>query len=133
MALYGNIAHLSKREIYGSDMADVYRQSKIVIDIQRENIIPMTCGTSDRIFKAMGVGAFYLTYPINDIGRLFEPRKHFDMYDNTLSGLIEKIDYWLNHEDQREAIAVAGQVEIEKYHTLKVRINQYWNLMEGML
>ena len=130
----GRIAGFSKDEILGSKMANIYRQSRIAINISWK--IFSTDGgwnTSDRIFKAMGCGAFYLTYPIQKLNRYFVAGKHLGVYDpNTLDSMMENIKYWLDHETEREQIALAGQKVVLQQHTLKARLPELWRAMEGL-
>ena len=126
----GRIPNLTAKCAYGTNMANAYAAHRISFDIQREYVTPMECGTSDRMFKAMGCGVLYITYPIKGIERLFTPGKHFVEYDGTYDDLVNKIKYYLEHKEEREKIAVEGQKEVLKAHTLKTRLNQYWEVME---
>ncbi|MES2850561.1 MAG: glycosyltransferase, partial [Bacteroidota bacterium] len=46
----------------------------------------------------------------------FESGKHVVWCDDSLSDLIEKIDHYLEHTAEREAMAVAAKKHLEKYH-----------------
>lgn len=127
----GKVSGFPDYFVYGSEMANLYRQSRIAIDICRGRTVPMKFQTSDRIYKAMGCGCFYLTFPIQEIERLFIPGVHLDTYDDTFEGLVEKIRYYLNNETKRREIAARGEKEVLEKHTLKVRLREYWALMEN--
>jgi hypothetical protein len=60
----GKVAGINTRHAYGPKMSEIYLQSKIAIDIIRARALDLNFQTSDRIFKAMGNGCFYLVYPI---------------------------------------------------------------------
>lgn len=133
------LAHLSQTfdvayhwHMFGSDMVYAYSQAKIAIGIHRNQALknPGDFITSDRIYKAMGCGIFYLSHPVDKIELLFKPGVHLDMHDRSFENMVEKIKYWLEHEKEREEIAKTGQAEIFKNHTLSVRVKQYWQLME---
>lgn len=126
----GSIDGFSRKIVQGTDAANLYRQSKIVIDIKRPGYKEMKFRTSDRLFKVMGCGAFFLTYPIEGVEKCFLPEKHFDFYDDTFEGLCEKIKYYLRYEKKRERIAAAGAEIIAAEHTITRRVEQYWELME---
>lgn len=117
--------------VFGAEMADVYRQSKIAIDVKREagGYMYGACTMSDRIYKAMGCGAMYLAFEIPQIEKLFVPNKEMVMY-SSYTDMVKKIRYYLEHEDEREQIAAAGTTAIAKSHTLTIRVGQYWDLME---
>ena len=113
----------------GAAMANIYRQSKIVIDIKRSGIVYSDFTTSDRIYKAMGCGAFYLTFDIPKIELLFEPNKHLMLY-NSYGDLVNLIRYFLKYEEEREEIAACGAEEVHTKHLLEHRIPTFWELME---
>jgi len=115
---------------FGTEMANLYRQSKIAIDIKRGNFEYGDFTTSDRIYKAMGCGAMYLTFGIPKIERLFMPDRHLITY-GSYGDMVFKIREYLKHEVERELVALNGQREIEANHTLRTRIDQYWALMEA--
>lgn len=119
-------------KLFGEEMANAYNQAKIALGINwaetsYEYSGPFT--TSDRMFKAMGCGAFYLIEPVQNLELVFEQGKHLDVYDGSQKQLFEKVEYWLQNVDDRENVAAAGQLEVLQNHTLSVRIRQYWNLM----
>lgn len=124
------IADGSTLSAFGSDMANIYTQSKIAIDIKRGNFHYGDFTTSDRMYKAMGCGAMYLTFEIPQIERLFVPDRDLVCYSN-YADMIEKIRNYLAHETDRELIALNGQREIATKHTLRTRIDQYWALMDS--
>jgi hypothetical protein len=118
--------------MFGSDMVYAYKQTKIAIGInwnQSSYEYDGSFTTSDRIFKAMGCGVFYLANPVKNIELLFKPGIHLDMYDGSFRHMMEKVEYWVSHEKERLEIAKCGQEEIFKNHALNVRIKQYWELM----
>ena len=116
--------------VYGQPMADIYRQSKIAVDIKRQHFTYGKCTTSDRIYKAMGCGAMCLTYEIPAIERLFRPGEEMVMYSD-YEDLAAKIHYYLEHEAEREIIASAGAKAVAEKHTLTIRLAEYWALMEN--
>ena len=133
-AICGIIGGRRKNNVYGSEMANTYRQSKIVIDMPWVKF-PCTddYDTSDRIYKAMGCGAFYLTYPIKKLDLFFRTGYHLDTYSPVeLKPLIEKIRYYLARNKEREMIALQGQKEVLLKHTLRTRLQEMWDKMEGL-
>jgi len=118
---------VSGNTIIGSKaVANFYSQSKIAIDIpgslypRKELMIPQ------RLYQAMGLGCLFVSQWVPNMEQLFIPKVHLDMYeDNTIEGLCSKIDYYLEHQDELKRIALAGQNEIMKNHTIEVRVKQY--------
>ena len=118
--------------VHNRAMAEIYAQSRIAIGIQRT----LFCTnapyvTSNRIYNAMGSGAFYLTYPITQLGALFVNGNHLAVYENeTIECLRKEIDFWLENERLREWIAVEGQRQVLRFHTLRQRVPEYWRVFE---
>lgn len=131
MAIYGKLPGLASSLVFGSDMANVYAEAKVVIDIKRIGFDYGEFDTSDRLFKALGCGASYLTYEIPRLDILFNPGVHLTTYDDTRDDLIERIGYLLDNEGEREKIASQGKEEVWNKHLLTHRIADYWYLMES--
>ena len=120
--------------LIGSDMTEAYAQAKIAVGLPRDGFtgLPGEYVTSNRIYNAMGSGAFYLSHNINNVELFFEPKVHMDMVkDDTFEEFDEKIQYYLENENERERIAYTGQQEILKNHTLKTRVREYISLLEN--
>ena len=128
--VYGQIPPLSRRWVVGSEMANIYRQHKLTIDIERSGVERIPQILSDRSYKAMGCGCPLLTYQITDLDLVFKPGVHLMTYDDTYDDLVDKIRYWLDHDKERELIAAAGHAEVMANHTLKKKLPEYWAVME---
>ena len=117
------------------EMAKIYAQSKIAINIRRGSGFNDDGDflTSNRIFNAMGCGAFYLTHTVRKLEIFFKEGVHLVTHDSTYKDVESKIKYYLNSPVERERIALAGQTEILLNHTLEVRVKQYWHEMEKIL
>lgn len=98
--------------------AEMYRSCKISIGI---NHYDLDRYDSDRLFRAMGCGAFYLNKKHTGIFKDFQDSKHLVVWD-TIDDLIEKIKYYLNHDGERQAIARLGNEFVEEKHTWENRI-----------
>jgi len=120
-----------KKEIRGWGMAEVYAQSKIAINIQRELFLnPGAFVTSNRTYNAMGSGAFFINHRVKQLELVFDIGIDCAMHTDTLQDLCDKIDYYLEHEEKRELIAKNGQNKVLYYHTLEQRIKEYWEVMQ---
>ncbi|MGB8643942.1 MAG: glycosyltransferase [Anaerolineae bacterium] len=120
------LARLSKRwkmndytrPYYGEEMARIYSQSKIVLNITLGRILNM------RIFEAPPCGALLLTKRAdNGQNDLFREGEHFDTFE-TLDELEHKVEYYLAHPEERERIARAGQAWALSHHTYAQRAQQ---------
>lgn len=120
-----------KSTIQGRELAKRYANAKIAIGLDWGKEYFYRPYQSDRIFKAMGCGAFFLTYNTPSLSKLFLPGLHLDVYEpDDFDGLVHKIDWYLNQDpESREQIAAYGQEEVMKKHTLKIRLGQYYKAM----
>jgi spore maturation protein CgeB len=53
------------------------------------------------------------------------------MHNDTFDDLCRMIDYYLEHDTEREIIAQLGQNEVLTKHTLDKRVPLYYELMEN--
>ncbi|MCS7207301.1 MAG: glycosyltransferase [Dehalococcoidia bacterium] len=98
------------------EIAQVYSRAKIVFNI------PVGNDLNPRFFEAMACGALLLTKrAANGQEVLFQEGVHYVGFD-TERELLEKIDYYLSHDEERERIARAGYEEVHKNHTLVHRV-----------
>lgn len=97
------------------EMARIYAQSKIVINICFDNDVNM------RVFEAMASGALLITDEADGLEELFEDGKHLVIYrdDEQACALIEK---YLGDEEARERIARAGSELVLAEHTYEKRL-----------
>lgn len=121
----------------GSVASNYYLRSKIGLQLLRE---PDTCANqerdlwdfyhSSRTQHIMGIGTFLLTHKIKKLEQVFEDGKHLVTYSDR-NDMMKKIEYYLKNNEERDKIALAGQKEILKKHTVTHRIKEFWKLMEG--
>src|SRR5713226_5561982 len=101
------------------EMAEVYKQSKIVVNIGRDDY-PQDANL--RTFEAMAAGALLLTSLPSELTQLgFEPGKHFLGFRirNEIVPLIRK---YLVDEPARRQIAEAAREKVLREHTYDVRV-----------
>lgn len=107
------------------DAAKKFSQSKIVFNISIKDDINM------RVFESLATGSMLLTNYIPTLGELFEDKKHLVMY-KTLDEMVELAKYYLEHEQEREKIALEGQKECLEKHTYKHRIEKIMSFIENV-
>ncbi len=106
------------RKYLPEEIASVYNQSQMVFNWAVNGDVNM------RVFEALCSGRLLLTNAIpNGLEELFENRKHLVIYHNS-EELIELARYYLEHPDEREAIAKAGQAQVLAKHTYQHRTEQ---------
>ena len=80
---------------------------------------------SNRLYEIIGRGGFLIFPLIPGIEKEFIPGEHFIPYNyGDYIGLKRKIDYYLNHEKDREKIRLAGFEHCKKNHTYTIRCKE---------
>jgi hypothetical protein len=96
---------------FGNEMYRVYNQCKMVVNLTNLG------GFNMRNFETMASGAMLLTdTEMGGMDDLFQERTHFVRFSGA-EDLFRKIDYYLAHPGEREAIARAGQAEVIAKHS----------------
>lgn len=114
--LYEKYKINEQRFYYQSEIPEIYSRAKIVLNM------PLGDDLNYRTFEAMSCGSLLLTRRIkNGQEILFKEGVHFAAYENE-NELVEKLNYYLSHPDDREKIAQAGLEEIRKTHSLDMRL-----------
>lgn len=81
-----------------------------------------------RMFKIMGCGGFFLTDPTEGLEILYTPGKEIECFSN-FNELVEKIRYYLTHNEEREKIAQAGYERSLCDHTCEKRFNEIFKIV----
>lgn len=108
-------------EVWGRDMYDVLRRSKITLNSHIDAANGMAGNM--RLYEATGVGTFLLTDNSPNLPTLFQPGVHVGAYDSA-EDCIAKIKYFLANDTQREVIAKAGQEHTLRNHTYRLRLTE---------
>lgn len=98
----------------------VFKKAKINLNISLRSIIS---GIPLRAFDIMGAGGFLLTNYQSDFMNFFAPDEDFVYYDSR-EDLLNKIAYYLGHEEERAQIAENGFRKIAEKHTYKHRVDE---------
>lgn len=105
---------------YYEQMPLVFKQSRINLNIALRSI---KTGIPLRAFDIMGSGGFLLSSFQEDFLDDFIPGEDFAYYESK-EDLLYKIDYYLNHEEERMAVAKNGHDKIAGAHTFRHRIRE---------
>ncbi len=106
----------------GDQRYDIYSHSKIVVDINWSSM-PAE-GLSNRPFEVAGCGVLFMTDNVRaDIYRAYEVGKEVIVFTDE-SDLRQKVRYYLEHESERNEIAMAGYAKTVAKHTYIERIKQ---------
>lgn len=105
---------------YYTEMPLVFKKSRINLNISLRSILS---GIPLRAFDIMGCGGFLLSNYQEDFLENFTPGEDFVCYESE-QDLLQKIDYYLAHEDERQAIAKNGHDKVAAAHTYRDRVRQ---------
>lgn len=114
---------------YWQEMPIVFHNSKININFTIPNIID---GTPLRVLDIMACHGFCLTTYRKDLLRHFENGKELVIFEGK-EDLLRKVDYFLEHEKEREQIAENGYQKIKKYHTYSIRLKEMFRILGNHL
>ncbi len=117
-------------EAWGLDMYNVFKAAKIVVN--RHGEVAENYASNMRLFEATGVGSLLITDEKDNLGELFEVGKEIETYGDP-DELVDKIKYFLAHEEQRARIARAGQARTLREHTYLHRMQELEQLLEPYL
>lgn len=99
----------------GIEMMNIYKQSKIVFNDYGE--IAEGTGVNQRMFEVLGVGSLLITREAENLKKEY-PQNIFVMFSDE-KDCLDKINYYLKNEKEREEIASAGQKYILENFTYK--------------
>ena len=111
----------------GEATSIIFRGSKINLNISLKGI---EGGTPQRIMDIMGAGGFVLTNYCEETAEIFEEDKEIVMFRNP-EELLEKVDYYLTHDKEREQIARAGHEKVMNCYTYEKKAKQLLDWVEG--
>lgn len=100
------------------DMPKIFHLSKINLNFTSK---PIRTGLPLRLWDILGAGGFVLTNYQSEIPEYFEVGKDLEVYTSE-EDLIEKIRYYLEHEEERKEIAKNGYKKAKEQHSLEARI-----------
>lgn len=119
---YGNGGIKSVR---GDQLNKLYSSTKIVVGDTLCIGFNYPDYWSDRIYETMGRGGFIIHPYIKGLEKEFEDKKHLVFYEyGNFDQLKELIDYYLVHDEEREAIRKAGHELVKNNYTYKNRWEQ---------
>ncbi|MBW4487536.1 MAG: glycosyltransferase [Trichocoleus desertorum ATA4-8-CV12] len=110
-----------KPAVFGLEMFQTLQNSKITFN-NHINISPRSASNM-RLFEATGVGTCLVTDWKENLAELFDPDNEVVTYQSA-DECVEKVEWLLEHPQERVAIAQAGQARTLKDHTFEKRALQ---------
>jgi spore maturation protein CgeB len=115
---------------WGLDMYRVLARSRIVVN--RHIDVAEGYANNMRLYEATGVGALVVTESAPNLADLFEPDREVVTYTG-LDDLREKLAHLLERDDERRAIAAAGQGRTLRDHTYARRMQELVRILAARL
>ena len=111
------------------DMIRLFSTSRINLNLSNASVAtsldpegePGLLQIKGRDFEVPACGGFLLTQENPELYEYFEPGKEIAVYRDT-EDLVEKIQYYLTHHEERERIRKAGYARFLKDHTMLARL-----------
>jgi spore maturation protein CgeB len=117
-------------EAWGLDMYEVLARSRIVLN--RHIDVAEDFANNMRLYEATGAGALLLTDAKRNLSDLFQPGAEVVAYRDA-DDLIAQLQRLRADDDERIAIATAGQARTLRDHTYRRRMQQLAEILEGRL
>ncbi len=116
-------------QAWGRWMYEILYSSRITLN-HHGDIPPFA--NNLRLFEATGVGTLLITDWKANLHEMFEPGKEVVTY-RAPEECVELIQYYLRHEDEREAISRAGQQRTLQEHTYAQRMQELVQIVRKYL
>jgi spore maturation protein CgeB len=117
-------------EVWGLDMYRALARSRMTVN--RHIGVAENNANNMRLYEATGVGTLLITDRKDNLSELFEIDKEVVVYSSPAEA-VEKIQYYLQHPDEGNAIAKAGQLRTLRDHTYEARMTELVPILERHL
>ena len=113
---------------YEKDLPFIYHYSRINLNITSKTI---ESGIPQRLFDGLSCGGFCLTNYQTEIAECFEDGVELVMY-TSMADMLEKVTYYLEHEEERQQIAENGYRKVVECFGLVERVQSMLEMVVGM-
>ena len=114
-------------EAWGLEMLRILRSARV--SLNRHSEAARGNANNLRLYEATGVGSLLLTDEKRNLHELFEPGREVVVYRDA-GDLVARARYYLDHEEERNEIAAAGQRRTLADHTFERRISELATLLD---
>ncbi len=102
----------------------IFKCSKINLNMTNR---PFKSGIPLRVFDIMGSGGFLISNYQPELAEIFIPGEDIVLYES-IPDLLSKIEYFLEHEEERLQIAKNGYRKVKELHSYDVRLEEILRL-----
>lgn len=111
------------------EMPIIFHESKINLNMTAK---PIQSGLPLRIFDVLASEGFLITNYQTQLPEAFEIGKDLESYSSG-EELLDKVNFYLQHEELRREIAHNGYEKVKQNHTYRIRMKQIMEVMEKEL
>ena len=112
-----------------TEMPLVFHESRINLNITMR---PIATGLSLRLFDVCGCGGFLLTNYQEELPELYEPGVEVETFSSP-EEMLDKAAWYLEHEEERSAIARAAYERTKAEHTIEKRVAEMIRIINSTL
>jgi hypothetical protein len=116
--------------VWGIEMYEIFHKSLITLN-HHIDVADAYAGNG-RLFEATGMGTLLVTDWKKNLHEMFEPGKEVVAY-RSAEECAEIVQYYLEHNEERDAIARAGQQRTLRDHTYYQRMQEFANIVQKYL
>ncbi|BCG60645.1 CgeB family protein [Paenibacillus sp. URB8-2] len=136
--LYGDRIEIGKW-MSPQETSVAYSGSKIVINLHRSHVDDVAnnntlaisaASPNPRTFEIAASGTLQLSDVRDDLATFYKPGEEIVTFSTPLE-MIDKVHYYLTHEEERQAIALKGLERTLRDHTYPKRVNQLLTTIFG--
>ena len=117
-------------EAWGLEMFRVLAKAGIAVN--RHIDVAEEYANNMRLYEATGVGSLLLTDAKLNLGELFEVGQEVVAYRDE-DELVDAVEHYLAHEEERAAVAAAGQRRTLADHTYPVRMRELADILDAYM
>ncbi|MBD5537118.1 MAG: glycosyltransferase [Lachnospiraceae bacterium] len=121
-----HVLHLYSDEDCQRNETLIFCHSKINLHVTAKTI---ESGIPQRVLDILACGGFCITNYQPEIAEFFKDGVELVMYTD-MADLMQKVDYYLQHEEERKAIAKAGREKIMAQFSLRDRLSDMLRIVE---
>lgn len=111
---------------YEKEMPFVFHNSRINLNITSRTI---QSGIPKRVLDILACGGFCLTNYQPEIAEYFEDGVDLVMFSG-MADLVVKVGYYLEHEEERRAIAERGNSKVRECFSLTKKVGEMWAMVQ---
>ena len=116
--------------LYGKEMYQVLARSKIIFN--RHADFAGNYANNMRLYQGTGIGSLLITDSKDNLSNIFKVGEEVVDY-SSVDECVEKIDYYLNHEEERESIAKNGQKRCIDEHSWYNRMEELNQIVKKII